>query len=263
MIRRNLLRLLGAGATAGVFGKSFAQDKAHADWSAIPYPRIETTGKDALATWTRLRDEGKGWPVIVGDDEALRFVAEQFAQGGFAEGGETRDPAAIIRASANVRLPDALRDGYANQGTPEDPMPPLEKGEWPAQASPEPGLTIASEVLTGRPFARVHILVLPTQHGFEVPAYLKWGGWNECPSPEMHVAVLRRWHAQYGAELIGISNDVLNLRATRRPATRADALMLAEEQTYYCIDIVDQGVGSVSALAAGLMASDWWYFWWD
>lgn len=261
MIRRQLLRLFGLGATASLAGKAPAQ--AAPDWSKIPYPRIETRGKDALATWTRLRAEGQGWPVIIGDDEALRFVAEQFAESGFVGDGEMRDPAAIVRASTDVRLPDALRQAYADQGTPEDPMPPLAHGEWPAQAPLEPGLTVAGDVLTGKPLARVHILVLPTRNGFEAPAYLKWGGWNECPAPEVHVAVLRRWHERYGAELIGISNDVLNLRVARRPATRADALALAEEQTYYCLDIVDQGVGSVAALAASLMVSEWWYFWWD
>ena len=30
-----------------------------------------------------------------------------------------------------------------------------------------------------------------------------------------------------------------------------------------CNDIIDQGMGSYRALAAGLMASDWWFFWWD
>lgn len=35
------------------------------------------------------------------------------------------------------------------------------------------------------------------------------------------------------------------------------------EQYRYCIDIVDQGVTSVSALAAILMEAPYWYFWWD
>jgi hypothetical protein len=31
----------------------------------------------------------------------------------------------------------------------------------------------------------------------------------------------------------------------------------------YCSDIVEQGVETLSALGAGLMTDDWWYFWWD
>jgi hypothetical protein len=34
-------------------------------------------------------------------------------------------------------------------------------------------------------------------------------------------------------------------------------------QYAYCNDIIDQGVGSYPALAAELMARDWWFFWWD
>jgi hypothetical protein len=40
-------------------------------------------------------------------------------------------------------------------------------------------------------------------------------------------------------------------------------MALAWEQYWYCLDIVDQGVGSVSALAATLLNSTYWYFWWD
>ena len=262
MVRRDLLRLLGLGATAGLVGRALAKN-GPADWSAIPYRRVETTGQHALARWNELRAEGQGWPIIVGDDEALGFVAEQFAEGGFAGAGNAETPAAILAAAADIRLPEALRHAYAAQGTREDPMPPVAHGEWPEQVFADPGLTVTRDVLSNKPFARVHILVLPTRNGFEAPAYLKWGGWNECPAPAVHVAVLRRWHAGYGAEVIGMSGDVLNLRVARRPATRSEALALAEEQAYYCIDIVDQGVGSVAALAAGLMTNDWWYFWWD
>jgi len=35
------------------------------------------------------------------------------------------------------------------------------------------------------------------------------------------------------------------------------------EMYSYCPDIIDQGVGTLEALAADLMAGHWWYFWWD
>jgi hypothetical protein len=62
---------------------------------------------------------------------------------------------------------------------------------------------------------------------------------------------------------VGLSHDVVNIRVRRKPATRAEALDLAREQYAYCSDIIEQGVGTVSALAAALMENDWWYFWWD
>ncbi len=55
----------------------------------------------------------------------------------------------------------------------------------------------------------------------------------------------------------------MNIRVKQRPQTREAAIDLAREQYVYCNDIVDQGVGTLSVLAAVLMESDWWYFWWD
>jgi len=52
----------------------------------------------------------------------------------------------------------------------------------------------------------------------------------------------------------------LNVRVARRPATPEEALELARLQYEYCHDIVDQGVDTLSALAASLMAHDWWFF---
>ena len=74
---------------------------------------------------------------------------------------------------------------------------------------------------------------------------------------------MRSWRDRYGAELIGMSSDTINLRVAVRPKTREEALALARDQYVYCADNIDQGVRTYSALAAALMESDWWYFWWD
>jgi hypothetical protein len=92
---------------------------------------------------------------------------------------------------------------------------------------------------------------------------MHYGNWNDCPSPAYHVAALRSWRDRYGAELVGFNADTLNLRVSRKPPTREEALALAREHYFYCNDIVDQGVRTYRKLAAGLMESDWWFFWWD
>jgi hypothetical protein len=55
----------------------------------------------------------------------------------------------------------------------------------------------------------------------------------------------------------------LELRVPRPPATREAAVALAIQQYAYCYDIVDQGAGSIDALAASLMNGSVWFFWWD
>jgi Domain of unknown function (DUF4253) len=177
-----------------------------------------------------------------------------------------------LRMPSDIRLPPDL--GAVLGGTPRalsleemlaatvlESGPAL--GEWPSEPMGAPQLTVATETLSGSPLSRVQLVVLPTNDWTAIPAYLQWGNWNACPPPEYHVAALRSWRDRFGAELIGLSHDVMNIRVTRRPETRDAALDLAREQYVYCSDIVDQGVETLSALAAVLMESDWWYFWWD
>jgi hypothetical protein len=138
-----------------------------------------------------------------------------------------------------------------------------ELGEWPTTVPEMPQLSVAVDLRSGSPLAQVYIVTVPTDDWTTIPAYLRWGNWNDCPAPEYHVAALRSWRDRFGAELIGLSHDVMNIRVRRRPSNRAEALDLAREQYSYCSDIVEQGVGSLSALAAALMEHDWWFFWWD
>ena len=209
----------------------------------------------------------------------------------------------IVRAAADIRFPEdlakrkeadlevalkAIRDRLA--ANPDMPLPKISEtskgetrtytreetiaaiesdthhpalGRWPVSPNPSMGLSVTKDILTRRPLSKVYIGVAPTDDWTIIPAYLRWGGWNDCPAAEYHVAAMRTWRDRYGAELIGMSFDTINLRVATKPKTREEALALARDQYIYCTDIIDQGVGSYSALAADLMANDWWYFWWD
>lgn len=105
---------------------------------------------------------------------------------------------------------------------------------------------------------------IPVKDPWEVFAWLPFGGWNECPAPEEHMAVAKYWFAKFGAVPALMTPDVLEYTipfGTSVPSWQA--LDLALEQYAYCNDIVDQGVGTVGRLADGLMKSHNWYFWWD
>jgi len=52
-----------------------------------------------------------------------------------------------------------------------------------------------------------------------------------------------------------MSADVPNIETIDGPRSREDALALAREQYIYRSDIVDQGVNTLSVLAAGLIAN--------
>jgi len=93
-------------------------------------------------------------------------------------------------------------------------------GKWPASPDTSIGLSVAQDVLTGKPLAKAYIGLAPTEDWTTIPAYLRWGGWNDCPAAEYHVAAMRTWRDRYGAELVGMSSDTINLRVATRPKTR-------------------------------------------
>lgn len=328
MRRRDVvLGALFGGMLAGAAGRRPRADpsgpsveeiqRAAEEWRAkalasFPYERIETTGTAALATWRRLKAEGRGVPVVIGDDDHVVQLMDGFAMlaGGMDSilskdqittnarktlelAGKLHHPDDLLRlreresADADAFLKDLLRrdanpqlptvtlqnaDGSSRVLTPAEVLdqmiadhePPV--GSWPTEepaVTPDNlGLTVALEMFRD-PLHKVSIALIPADDATEIPAYLNLGNWNAMPAPEYHVAALRSWRDRYGAELVGLNFDTFNLQVSRPPASRNEALELAREQYEYCADIVDQGVGSLSALAANLKVDRWWYFWWD
>jgi Domain of unknown function (DUF4253) len=109
------------------------------------------------------------------------------------------------------------------------------------------------------------LLFVPTTAGWEVPAYLSFGGFNACPPPEVHVAMLKWLHDAYGGRLVALGQGTLEVLVDRRPASRAEALRLAVDFRTYAEAFLDVPDGNqpVGPIAACLMASNRWSFWWD
>lgn len=240
--------------------------------AAFPYERTTIPGADLPAGLSRLRTLGRGWPVVVGGGDDLERLAEQYSS---ADPAVFPAPAAqpgmpaprsaeeILKSSASINFPNDL-SRWPGAFRPEDLH--AEVGAWPVippGQTVEPVISVAFDLTTGKAFDSVHVLFIPTEHSWEIPAYLRWGGWNACPPPEYHVAALRHWHDDYGLELVGINGDRMDMRVARPPAQRAEALAIAKEIYRYCPDIVDQGTQTLSALAGTMVTGPWWTFWWD
>ncbi len=240
----------------------------------FPYEVVETNGESALATWEELKTTGRGAPVVLGEDDLDNLLAPFDPK----EWPRMKPIEEILAAAKSIDFPDGLRQHRRDEqakavaylktigsaamdfGVEESDAP---LGEWPAEPWHATSLTVTYDFATRRTKPTVHIALIPTDDPTAIPAYMRYGNWNECPPPAFHVAAVRAWRERYGAELVGLGADVMNLRVARRPATRDEALELARAQYVYCNDIIDQGVASYCGLAAGLMASDWWFFWWD
>ncbi len=76
-------------------------------------------------------------------------------------------------------------------------------------------------------------------------------------------ALLKHWYERYGAEVMGMTSDTIEMQVARPPRSSDEALQLAFEQYVYSPDIVDQGAGGLDHLAALLLGGTVWYFWWD
>jgi hypothetical protein len=223
-------------------------------------------GKQAIEVWQRIRFAAEllgCWPVVLGEPfeaanrkEALRNSAESVSD--------------ILTAAARLDGADVLktRDQLWRQELAElnecDPDVFLAKvGDWPNDAKPSTALTIPYNMGTRKAHPQIAFALVPTTRPWEVFAYLKFGAWNECPKPAEHVAIARRWNDLYGAEVFGITQDVVEMTASRPPADRDTALALAREQYIYCVDIVEQGTGTLAKLAARRLNGKAWFFWWD
>ncbi|MBO4457290.1 MAG: DUF4253 domain-containing protein [Butyrivibrio sp.] len=108
------------------------------------------------------------------------------------------------------------------------------------------------------------IFEVPTANPWEVVAYLPFGGWNDCPSPEDMVAVCKYWFDKYGAVPVTISHDIMEM-SVPECVGEGNALELAKEHYAFSTDRVDQGTRTytISEVAASLAVSKIWFFWWD
>jgi hypothetical protein len=136
----------------------------------------------------------------------------------------------------------------------------------PTTADPQRGFMGVRDILTGQHLAAGwswRSALRRSRSWWETAAHLRFGGWNDCPDPAVHVLLHRIWAEKYGARLVTMAFDVIELQITRPIRTREEALEVAALQYAYCSDIVDQGEGTLENLAASLIDATSWYFWWD
>lgn len=235
---------------------------------AAGFEVVIVPGDQVFAQAAALRRPGIT-PIVVGVQEDLQNL--------IAQGAARPRPAEILSAASDLTFNEDYPAYFFSQVT--DPeawevdaggrfsgvrnrfrrKPKLERFDLTAE--PLPGIT--HHLMDGAVLPRVHIALVPTDEAAAVPAFFGYGGWNAYPPPDHHVALLRKWQAAYGAELVAMTGDVVLLKVAQPPTTWTAALELAEEAFMYCPDAVSQGAGSVTALAENLMSADLWLFWWD
>lgn len=224
--------------------------------SGTDFPGFNVASDDAIPTWKKLRalTDKTGWYPLV--------VRDTFSMLGNLDNLAPASPQEIRRAADDVDI-DAWRESRRRQ-VDEDWADQGHQLRSPGDTSlPNESFCVPFEVNTGEPVDDVYIVLLPTTSGADVPALLGCGAWSEYLDSEVHVALLRKWHRDFGSDPVTFRGDTIEFLVSRRPATLDEAITLATEQFFYCEDIVTQGCESIDALADYLMKSDIWYFWWD
>lgn len=110
-------------------------------------------------------------------------------------------------------------------------------------------------------FCPVLLAEIPVNEPWQIFAYFPFGGWNDCPSAEEHMAVAKYWYEKYGAVVACMTTDTIAYHVPK-PVNADDAMTLAEEQFAYSEDVL-QDFGNLSTLAEMDKQSSVWSIWWD
>jgi hypothetical protein len=140
------------------------------------------SGAKAWTTLQELRKQPGVVPVVFGDRNDYDNVTTVMGMGDASFEDYVRSGASLDIDQWVASRVEEEPDYYSTDGA-----------ELAAGNAQQPGLlTVAYDVLSGQPKAEVFIGLVPVQEPWQVPAYLKIGGWNECPGADIHVAFFKR-----------------------------------------------------------------------
>ena len=224
----------------------------------MTFTSIKISGAEAISVLEARRASFQTtgeYPFLIGDREELERLEEaaEINDQSFEE---------IIRGALDVdlenwivnRRTEAEEFGFSLEDT---------LGTWPGEILDKGEVSLHRDVLSRKIKPEVFLGSALIKEPWHLPAVLGYGAWNDCPETEVHCAFFRNWQTEFGAQIVGVSGDVIECVVTNPPRDPSSAIELAWQQYWYCSDIVEQGCGSVSNLAATLLNSPYWYFWWD
>jgi hypothetical protein len=249
----------------GLLNRLLCGDDSAPEPPALPKFGYELTyvrGKDAVRRALELRQEwaGVATPVIVGTQENFNHLTDLWGEEDFA----AVTPQDYLDSATKLDLEKWFQDQRTEVAEDPEYLEHINKpSDWNTKGGAGEDFLVVREILSRKLHPWVLLATIPTPQPYETPAYLKFGGWNACPEASVHVAVWKKWQEEYGAKILCVSGDVIEATVVRPPIEKDACYKLAQDQFAYCTDIVDQGVGSIDALAATLYAGKSWYFWWD
>ena len=233
-----------------------------------PPPALWVTGEftDAAGAWRALRERLGGTGLV-----PLLLSGLRGESGRPWESGELDPPAS--GALAGPEVPALLRDWWDRHvpGPEEDEE---ETAELLAPFSRSfPGMAPAASVLATPAGLEQAVASLtgPMRIGLAVASRpadtlvsIGWqGAMNYHRTPAPLTVVLRSWEDRFGATVMHVGFDTIDLLVERPALSQQAALAVAAEHFAFCMDNIYQGAGSISQYARQLTGSTRWSFWWD
>lgn len=94
----------------------------------------------------------------------------------------------------------------------------------------------------------------------DILRYEQTDGINYDITTDSLISVLREWSKELGLTVVGASSDWVDATIEKEPS---DWNALAAKVYMFCPDVVEQGAGSVEALAEEMKRNKTLYLWWD
>lgn len=136
--------------------------------------------------------------------------------------------------------------------------------EEPEEDAPCLSALLRYELVDEEEKGEMLLLQIPTDNPADIPAYLPFGGWNDCPDAETMLAFTHYWREKYGAIPAALDGaDCLEFLVERPVTDPVEAKNLAVEQFAFCSDLPFQVFEDVEQLTEFIHESRQWYFWWD
>jgi hypothetical protein len=204
------------------------------------YQFEEVSGETAMAAYEAAKTASKGIPVLIGGGEHYRqSIAD--------------DTKYRKSPQEYLALATASPEPYVYRAKPRTPK------TWEdVEPFSDDGQPFLVKEFDGSFKPIVTLAFIPAQSNADIPAYIWRGGWNGVAEADVSVALFRKWQRDFGAEIVAVSLDAIDVRVARKPATRDEALVLAREHLRFCAT-----GATLAETAAELMATNRWHFYWD
>jgi hypothetical protein len=114
-----------------------------------------------------------------------------------------------------------------------------------------------------RRFPGLALGLVPAARPADILPLIGWLGSDRFDSALPIAAVLRSWEDRFGARLVEAGHDEIRLLVDRPPRTLDHARAVAAEHYALADECGGRGLSTVPAIAASLIGSPFWAFWWD